>query len=143
VTTKDFKNFSDTKLLYNPGFNVIDANIVKDNGRFVMFLKDETRQPVHKNLKIAYSDNLTGPYSTASIPITGNYWAEGPAAIKIKDTWMVYFDKYLLHQYGAVSSTDLIKWTDISDQIHLPKGARHGSIVEVNDEVYTKLKATH
>ena len=143
VTTKDFKTFSDTKLLYDPGFNVIDANIVKDNGRFVMFLKDETRQPVHKNLKIAYSDNLTGPYSTASIPITGNYWAEGPAAIKIKDTWMVYFDKYLLHQYGAVSSTDLVNWTDISDQIHLPKGARHGSIVEVNVDVYTKLKATH
>ena len=40
VTTKDFKTFSDTKLLYEPGFNEIDATIVKDKNRFEMFLKD-------------------------------------------------------------------------------------------------------
>ena len=39
VTTKKFEKFSKTKLLYDPGFNVIDATIVKDAVRYVMFLK--------------------------------------------------------------------------------------------------------
>lgn len=132
VTTKDFKTFTDTQLLYNPGFNSIDATIVKDANHFIMFFKDETRQPAQKNLKIAYSDVITGPYSPASAPITGNYWAEGPTTLKIGNTWLVYFDKYTAHQYGAITSTDLKNWTDISDQIRLPKGIRHGTILKIS-----------
>jgi beta-xylosidase len=42
TTTKDFTTYSSAKLLYNDDFNVIDATIVKDNDRYVMFVKDET-----------------------------------------------------------------------------------------------------
>lgn len=143
VTTKDFKTFSDTKLLYEPGFNVIDASIVKDNNRYIMFLKDETREPTQKNLKIATSDHLTGTYTKAGNPITGNYWAEGPTSVKIGNQWIVYFDKYREHKYGAISSTDLESWTDISDKISVPKGLRHGSILSVSEEVYKGLMEIH
>jgi len=139
VTTKDFKTFSETKLLYDPGFNVIDATIVKSDGKFVMFLKDETREPAQKNIKIAYSDNLIGPYSKASTPITGNYWAEGPTTLKIGHNWMVYFDKYREHKYGAILSSDLKNWTDISDKISLPKGLRHGTILRIKEKELKKL----
>lgn len=139
VTTKDFKTFSDTKLLYDPGFNVIDASIVKDGGKFIMFLKDETRNPVQKNLKIAYSDKLEGPYGKASAPITGKYWAEGPTSLKIGEDWLVYFDKYTEHKYGAITSTDLKNWTDISDKIALPKGLRHGTIIKIKEKELSKL----
>jgi hypothetical protein len=44
-TTKDFKKFSPTQLLYDHGFNVIDATIQKEGKQYVMFLKDETRYP--------------------------------------------------------------------------------------------------
>jgi len=98
----------------------------------VMFLKDETLKPVaQKNLRTAASNTLTGGYSNPSAPITGNYWAEGPTAIKIKNTWVVYFDKYAQGKYGAVSSTDLKRWKDISDQINLPKGLRHGTVFAI------------
>ncbi|MCC9137144.1 glycoside hydrolase family 43 protein [Pontibacter silvestris] len=140
VTTKDFKTFSDTKLLYEPGFNVIDATIVKDDNQYVMFLKDETREPAQKNIKVAYSENLAGPYSSAGTPITGNYWAEGPTTLKLNDTWIVYFDKYRDHAMGAVQSTDLQNWTDISDQISFPQGMRHGSIFTVTKAEFDKLK---
>ena len=113
------------------GFNVIDATIVPDGKRFVMFLKDETRTPPQKNIKIAYSKKLNEGYSNASAPITGNYWAEGPTTLKINGQWVVYFDKYRDHKYGAIQSQDLINWTDISDKISLPKGIRHGSIFKV------------
>ncbi|HRZ96903.1 MAG TPA: hypothetical protein P5084_05060, partial [Paludibacter sp.] len=102
-------------------------------------LKDETREPVQKNLKIAFADELTGPYSAASKAITGNYWAEGPTALKMDGKWLVYFDKYRDHKYGAISSTDLTNWTDISDQISVPKGIRHGTILEVSEKEFERL----
>lgn len=140
TTTKDFKKFTDTKLLYNPAFSVIDATIQKDNGRYVMFLKNETKHPVEKNLRIAFADNITGPYDKPTKPITGNYWAEGPTAVKIGDEWMVYFDKYTLHQYGAVSSSDLVNWKDISDKVHFPAGARHGTVFKISADEFNKLE---
>lgn len=140
TTTKDFKTFTDTKLLYEPGFNVIDATISKWNEKFIMFLKDETVEPEQKNIKLAFGDALVGPYSQASIPITGDYWAEGPTAIRIDGKWIVYFDKYINHTYGAVSSSDLNNWEDISDQIHFPEGTRHGSVLKVPREILSVLK---
>ncbi|WP_232727191.1 prolyl oligopeptidase family serine peptidase [Flavobacterium sp. 1] len=139
TTTKDFKKFSKTKLLYEPGFNVIDATILKQDKGYVMFLKDETKVPVQKNLKAAYSDNLTGPYTKASAPITGNYWAEGPTAIKIDNNWVVYFDKYTQKKYGAIKQTET-GWDDISDKISFPQGTRHGTVIKVSPEIIANLK---
>jgi hypothetical protein len=139
VTTKDFKKFSETKLLYEPGFSVIDANILKDGKRYVMFLKNETRYPVEKNIRVATAKKLKGPYSAPSKSITGNYWAEGPTAIKIGNQWIVYFDKYMNHAYGAVASTDLVNWTDISDKVQFPKGTRHGTVFTVTKKEFDTL----
>lgn len=139
VITKDFEKFSRTKLLYDPSFSVIDATIKEDRGRYVMFLKNETRSPVEKNLRVAFAKEITGPYSKAGKPITGDYWAEGPTAIKIGDEWIVYFDKYTLHQYGAVSSTDLVNWKDISDKVHFPEGTRHGTVFKISSKEFQNL----
>lgn len=139
VTTKDFKSFSKTKLLYNPDFSVIDATIVKDGNRWVMFLKNETRSPVEKNIRVATSKNLKGFYSKPGAPITGNYWAEGPTAIKINGEWVVYFDKYRDHKYGAVTSPDLIHWTDISDRVSFPAGVRHGTVFKISREEFRNM----
>lgn len=139
-TTKDFKTYSDTKLLYDPGFSTIDATIVKDGRQFIMFFKNETKLPVQKNLHIAIGKSLTGPYSPPTPKITGDYWAEGPTTLKIGDRWIVYFDKYTQHKYGAITSTDLKNWTEISDQLVLPKGIRHGSVFKVTPQEFEVLK---
>lgn len=143
VTTKDFQQFSGAKLLYDPGFNVIDATIVPDNRRFIMFLKDETRTPPAKNMRIAQSRRLTGSYSSASAPITGAYWAEGPTVLRIGNRWIVYFDRYMEHRYGAVTSTDLKKWEDISDKLSMPKGIRHGTVLTISREEFDRLSGEH
>jgi predicted GH43/DUF377 family glycosyl hydrolase len=139
VTTKDFKTFSKTKLLYDKGFNVIDATIVPNGKKYIMFLKDETSIPPQKNIRIASSKNLENGFSSPSPAITGNYWAEGPTTLKISNTWIVYFDKYHDHKYGAIQSTDLKNWTDISDKIALPEGIRHGSIFTITKEEFEKM----
>ena len=140
VTTQDFKSFSDTKLLYDDGFNVIDATIKKIGGEYVMFLKNEIKNPVaEKNIRIATSQTLTGPYSSASGPITGN-WVEGPTAVETDRGWIVYFDQYTAHKMGAVLSKDLKDWQDISEEIHFPEGTRHGTVFKVKERLFEKLK---
>lgn len=139
VTTKDFRKFSPAKLLYDQGFNVIDASIVPYNGRYIMFLKDETKTPPQKNIRIAESDQLTGGYGKPSDPITGHYWSEGPTALKVGDKWIVYFDKYTQQRFGAVASTDLKNWVDVSDKLSMPAGIRHGSVMVITQKEFDKL----
>lgn len=141
TTTKDFKKYTDTKLLYDPGFNIIDASILPYGKKYIMFFKDETLKPVQKNIKIAYADKLTGPYKQDGNQITGDYWAEGPTALQAGKQWYVYFDKYRNHKYGAITSTDLKTWTDVSDQLQLPLGIRHGTVFKITAAEYEKLKA--
>ncbi|MRG47512.1 family 43 glycosylhydrolase [Chitinophaga sp. SYP-B3965] len=139
VTTKDFSQFSPAKLLYDHGFNVIDATIIPNGNEYIMFLKDETRNPPQKNIRISTSKQLTGPYSKPTAPITGNYWAEGPTVLKMKGKWLVYFDKYRDHKYGAIESVDGKDWKDVSNKISLPKGLRHGTIFIVTKDEFNKL----
>ena len=143
TTTKDFIDYSDTKLFYDKGFNVIDATILEKNDSYMMFLKDETLTPnPEKNIRIAESDNLFDDWSPASESITKN-WVEGPSIMKIKDEWIVYFDMYTKHEMGAVSSPDLKTWTDISDNINFPAGTRHGTIFKVNESVLDNIISQH
>ncbi len=128
TTTKDFKTFSDATLFYDKGFNVIDGFIFKFQGKYNLFLKDETLNPAQKNIRIATADKPEGPYTYPSNPITGDYWVEGPTVFEKGDSVFVYFDKYRDGKYGAIRSIDFENWEDISNKITLPQGIRHGSI---------------
>lgn len=142
VTTKDFKTFSSTKLFYDPGFNVIDSTVFKHGKQFVMVLKDERQNPVKKNLRLAFADKAVGPYSSAGEPFTRD-WVEGPTVLPITlkagKEWMVYFDRYRDHRYGAVKSADLKQWEDISDQLSFPKDFRHGTALPVSKAIAENL----
>ncbi|MBN1996370.1 glycoside hydrolase family 43 protein [candidate division KSB1 bacterium] len=142
VTTKDFNTLSAAGIFYDHGFNVIDATIVKDGSEFYMFLKDETNQPFtpQKNIKMARSSSAEGPYGEVSAPITGEYWAEGPTVLKVKDTWHLYFDKYRLGKYGLLVSKDLQNWVDKSDSLEYPDGLRHGTVFQVTEKILRQLQ---
>ncbi len=132
IETRDFKSFSKTKLLYDKGFNVIDATVFRVDKQWAMILKDETRTPPQKNLRVSFSKKIGKGWSEPSAPITGNYWAEGPTVARLGNEWVVYFDKYNEHKYGAVSSPDLKTWHDISDQVIFPAGTRHGTVFKIS-----------
>src|SRR5690606_8961367 len=137
TTTKDFTAFSPSKILYNKGLNVIDATVQHDGKNYIMFLKDETKRTVpYKNIRIALGNKIHSGYSAPSKPNTGNYRAEGPTAVKIKGQWFVYFDKYTQHRYGAVVSSDLEHWKDISPEISFPEGARHGTVFVITQKEF-------
>ena len=143
VTTKDFRTFSKTKMFFNPDFSVIDAAIVKDptQGDLIMVVKNENSNPPEKNLRVTRTKNIAKGFPTkVSAPITGKYWAEGPAPLFVGDALYVYFDKYRDHRYGAVRSLDHGEtWEDVSDQVSFPKGIRHGNAFAVDASVVESL----
>ncbi|MDI9877187.1 glycoside hydrolase family 43 protein [Flectobacillus rivi] len=133
TTTKDFKTFTPTRLFYDPGFNVIDVSIFQvSKKKYAMIMKDETKNPVKKNLKLALSKHLNSGFSPASEPISKLDWIEGPTVTKIGEDWVVYFDQYTRHKMGALKSKDLKNWVDISEEVHFPKGTRHGTVFKAS-----------
>ena len=139
VATRDFKTFSKARLFFDPGYNVIDATIIKAGGKHTMIFKDERRGK--KLLRLAFSDQAEGPYENVSEPFTTD-WVEGPSAIRIGGEWLVYFDHYARpHYYGAVRTKDFQSWADVSKQMAFPRGHRHGTVLEVPKRVLAGLRA--
>lgn len=137
VTTKDFERFSETKLFFDPGFSVIDATIVKrGSGDYVLVFKDNTR-PL-RNIKVAFAESPTGPFNNISGPFT-RFKTEGPTVAKVDDRYLIYFDAYGDSEYGAVSTTDFKMFHNISDQISLPEGHKHGTIFKVEKQIIDRL----
>jgi hypothetical protein len=140
VTTRDFTNFSPTKLLYDGGFNVIDATMLATDGKFYLIVKDETKNPVKKNLRIAAGDHAEGPFGPACPAISTN-WVEGPTAVKIGGEYYIYFDHYGNPKYyGAIKSADLKEWHDISPEVSFPKGIRHGTVLTVPENILQQIQ---
>jgi beta-xylosidase len=147
TTTADFKLFTPTRLFYDPGFNVIDATIQPTGdakaGQWIMVLKNETNKPFtpQKNLHVAFADHAAGPYGKPGPNISGKDWAEGPTLFKAGDKWIVMFDQYRRHRYGALESADLVNWTDVTDKLACPPDLRHGTALPVAKKALDALLA--
>ena len=86
-----------------------------------------------------FSKSPDGPFSEPSVKFAPTY-SEGPCAIKVGDEWLIYFDVYREHRYGAVSTKDFKTFTPIDDKISIPEGHKHGTIFKVSESVLLKLK---
>ena len=139
VTTKDFETFSETALFFEPGFSVIDGAIIKKDGTYHLFVKNETERPAEKNIRHTSNDKPYDFPTAVSDPITGDYWAEGASPLQVGDYVYVYFDKYMEGKYGAVRSKDMETWEDVSDMVAFPKGTRHGTAFKVSEKVLEGL----
>ncbi|MEI8271699.1 MAG: glycoside hydrolase family 43 protein [Paludibacter sp.] len=141
ITTKDFKTISKTKLLYDPGFSCIDATIVKrSESDYVMVFKDNSRPK--RNLKVAFSKAPEGPYSKASNSFTESF-TEGPTVERVGDEYLIYFDEYQKFSFGAIKTKDFIHFQNISNQISIPHGHKHGTIFKASESLIQNLKNTY
>lgn len=135
--TKDFKEYSDAQLLYDPGYSSIDAVIVKrDTADYVLVFKDNTRP--ERNMHVAFGKTAIGPYSGDSGKFTENF-TEGPSVVKVGDEWLIYFDAYEKKSYDAVSTKDFKTFTDINDKISIPVGHKHGTIFMASETILSNL----
>ena len=138
TTTKDFKTFSDTKLFLDPGFSAIDAEIIKrGKNNYVLVVKDNTRP--YRNIRVAFANNPLGPYTKASEPFTPLF-SEGPTVAKVGDDYLIYYDQYREKIFGAVRTKDFKTFTDVTKEISLPEGHKHGTIFMVKKKTIKKIQ---
>lgn len=143
TTTRDFETYSPAELMLDPGFNCIDATLLPPASTregWLLFVKDETLLPPAKNIRVVRCADPLRITERASKPITGSYWAEGPMAYRAGGRVRVLFDRYTENRFGGVESADLTGWTDLSDAVTFPQGARHGSVVEVDQATIVRLR---
>ena len=148
TTTRDFKTFAPTKLFLDPGFSVIDCQILKmgnepltrpsatlspsDGERdgvrgtpnYVLLLKDNTRP--QRNIRVAFGDTPLGPWRDMSTNLTANF-TEGPSGLKIGDDWLIYYESYQAHHYSAMKTRDFKTFTDVTGAMSFPPGLKHGT----------------
>ena len=133
TTTRDFQHYTDTFLYYQPDFNVIDATIKPIDDAYVMIVKDETRYPPAKNLLVAQSQSMSGPWTLNSQPFSpAEIWVEGPTVLQIGSWYYVYYDEYTQHRYGVMRTQDFKNWQNLSSELVMPQGSRHGSALRVS-----------
>lgn len=135
TTTKDFKEFSPTRLWFDPAFSAIDAAVVRDPGTkdWIMVVKNENHTPAEKNIRVTRTGDLAAGFPTEVSAKISPDWVEGPSPLFVGDTLYVYFDCYTKHRYGAVRSDDRGRtWTDASQEVSFPKDLRHGTAFAVD-----------
>ncbi len=143
TTTRDFKEFSDPKIFFDPGFNNLDTTLLKQGGLYYAIIKEADDQPAkdYGSIHVAKADDIMGPYKLLDEVVLNKEQAEGPAVADTGDEVLVYFDYYTQHRYGVRSTTDWIKWTPVEEGVVVPEGQRHGSIFKVSKCMVESLRS--
>jgi hypothetical protein len=130
--TRDFRRFTPTRLLFDPGTDSIDFTMLRlENGRFQLIYKDETHDVERRRwLVTRTAASPTGPFGPVSRPFTVSM-TEGPTAIQLGERYIVYYDIYEQGHFGAASTTDFVHWQDETRRVRFPDKARHGTVVRV------------
>jgi beta-xylosidase len=142
VTTRDFATFSQPKLLIDPGFDHIDTTIVKDGDRYIAVFKEGDRQQAGKwgPIHWAVADRATGPYRLMPTPLVTGQRAEGPTLAVDGGTVRLFVDYYTDGRYGVFETKDWKTWTDVSSQVKVAPGQRHGTVLPAPTWLADELK---
>ncbi|MEA3187408.1 MAG: hypothetical protein QOD99_1238 [Chthoniobacter sp.] len=147
--TKDFETFGKPFIYIDKPQDVIDTDIVRENGKYYRFSKDEK----FKAITMEVSEKLMGPWQDVpdfSLATMRGY--EGPECFLLEPaaagrgpTWCLLLDYYSKHAgYQPFVSHDLAggQFTPASD-ISFPFRFRHGSIVPITAEELARLTAAY
>lgn len=137
TTTRDFEQFTTTRLFYDPGFGLIDATLLAAEGQYHLFFKEESELTPRKSLRRASGSSPAGPFGAASEPFAPPS-VEGPSVFRNGSDYMVLFRQYTqTGRWGALQSADLKKWEDVSGRLLLPGpvGVHQGTVLPVSREL--------
>lgn len=140
--TRDFKTFSEPKMLFDPGLNNIDTTMLHANGKYMIVFKETDDQPagIWGAIYAAQADKPLGPYTMLPEPIIKNERVEGPALATVGDRTLLYVDYYVNHRYGVRETTDWRNWKDITSATTVAPGQRHGSILALSAAELRKVE---
>ena len=147
--TKDFVTF-ETPFIYidKPG-HVIDTDIVRENGKYYRFSKDEQ----FKAITMEVSEKLTGPWQDVpGFNLAKMVGYEGPACYQLEPaapgkpaTWCLLLDNYAKGRgYQPYITHDLAggQFTP-APNIKFPFRFRHGAVLPVTADEYALLKSAY
>ena len=133
ILTKDFKSFSDPKLLFNftgsdESMATIDVIIRHSGDSYYAIFKDERTQEVApetgKTIRIAKAPALTGPYANPGARITDlARWHEAPIIVPTVDGkgFYLFTENYPL-QYDMFEAQSLDgPWTLVTSNAEMPE----------------------
>jgi signal transduction histidine kinase len=129
TATKDFKSFTETKLLFDPGFSVLDAMMLAESNRFYLVFKDD---PLNR-LRVAQADQPVGPFGQIGEAIEGE-GAEGPMLFRLGGQIVVLYHANGENRCGAVRTSNMEHWEDITAGMVLPHGCGQGTVLDLPGE---------
>lgn len=145
IYTKDFKTFTtEPKILFKSKSNMagIDGDIVKKDGKYYLYYADEKKDAIC----CVISDKVSGPYtefddnkvSVAETQVEGNCIYQ----ILGTEKYVMIMDKFVKGGYFMQETEDMIHFAKVDDEKfkinHLRP--RHGSMLHITEEEYSKLK---
>ncbi|MFU8876233.1 family 43 glycosylhydrolase [Micromonospora sp. SL4-19] len=155
ATTRDFRTFSEPKVWVDPGYSVIDSTVIKHNGSYYRFTKDERNNtsstPCSKfileekstQLRSTSWDFVQDCIGKATDTSPGISRGEGPTVFKsnTEDKWYVFIDEFGGRGYVPFETTDLDsgKFT-MSTGYDLPAHPRHGTVLPVTRAELDRLR---
>jgi beta-xylosidase len=142
--TRDFYTFTKPEVYIDRSLDVIDATMIKYNGVYYRFSKDE----VNKNILIDTCDQLLGKAFTTlpSTSVGAEQGVEGPAIFKFngENKWCLLVDNYGGGGYYPLVSDNIASGVFkklSSSEYKLPSGPRHGTVMPITQKEYDALQA--
>ena len=158
ATTRDFVTFSDARVWSDPGYSVIDSTLVRHDGWWYRFTKDErdpgSSSPTSKFITAERSRDLrSGAYEPVTDGIgrtnalgAGVEHGEGPVVVPSAagDRWYLLVDEFGGRGYVPFESPtlDAPQWAPTTGS-RMPTGARHGSVLPVTRAEHDLLRRAH
>ena len=158
ATTRDFVTFSEPKIWQDRGESRIDSTVIKENGTYYRFTKDEGGGGTGcSDIIQEKSDSLTAvdlpgnpswQFMTGCIgKLAGTSAVEGPTVFKANpgDTsgspYYLFVDEYGGRGYIPLGTNDLEQpnW-QVAPTYSLPASPRHGTVIPVTGPELAKLR---
>ena len=148
--TKDFRQFSAPELLYEMTEGpIIDSAMYEEDEKYYLFIKGEENP---RRIMLLEGDHVHGPFrripkfDEAMLQIEGGKY-EAPTAVRLEDgRWCLFLDFYGVAGAGqgyvpfiapSMKSGDFIR---SDSEFHFPYGFKHGTILEISEEEYARMK---
>jgi hypothetical protein len=136
TTTKDFRTYAPSKLLFNADVVAIDSYIYRGmDDQYYVFFKADRRETPKRGIMVAKAPAATGPYVLNSKMITPaeEGWAEGPCAVTVGSKCRLYYTiGSNFNDFRAFESADMTTWTYIRNKMEPPRGYRHGTVIRIS-----------
>ena len=156
----DWTHYSAPQVLYDPGYDDIDADIIKEGDTYYMFYKDET--PGRSTVCLATATAMTGPYTYIAQFDTSSATGgiEGCEVYTVGNNYYLVADRFgaagNFAIYNLGSSLEAVKNAANNEHISVTSSPistveelygftnltpRHGSIMHISDAQYNALVA--